>query len=311
LECFALLVYLIVAVVALAIIAGVFFLMRGAAGTAPGDPARTTAAAPSGFEFHPPATDFHVAGGAAHVYIGVPLPAGDPDPVLTEILLREAVEVLRAKRRELPLSGVSTVHAHALRNGDKVEVGKLSLDGPGELPPPADPADLPWSMKPGRDLFDDLGGEEGARPEVAFRAPGDELAPLAGELRLTGLMEAGLRAQGIDPQTASFQDLVAGLLRLAGYLPSGEIGTTMTATRNGVLHYLEIVDHEPGSHPELSERAVAGFMGRFSQSGATRGLLFTPKYAPFEIYGRERRQPRVRFVTRERFQTFVDSLSFG
>ena len=33
--------------------------------------------------FRPPAADFHVSGGDAHVFFDVPLPDGDPDPVLS------------------------------------------------------------------------------------------------------------------------------------------------------------------------------------------------------------------------------------
>ncbi len=302
--------YVILALAVVVIVAAVtyFYVRRPSSvetGTA-SEPAR------SGGGFRPVASDFHVASGEAHVYFDVPLSDGDADPVLVDILLREAVEVLRSKRSHLPLEGVSTVHAHAIRNGEKVHVGKLTLDGPGELPPPPDPSDHPFSHRSaGPDLFDELTVDSGARPAVAERARGDELEPLASEFRLTSIVEAGLRAQGIDPHQASFHDLVAGLLVVGGYVVSDDRGDTLTATKGGVTHYVELVDHAPGDHPELAERVIAGFMGRFAQSGAGRGLLFTPKYAPFIIYDRERRQPKVRFVTRERFQAFVDALTFG
>ena len=37
--------------------------------------------------------------------------------------------------------------------------------------------------------------------------------------------------------------------------------------------------------------------------------LVSDKFSPFEVYERERREPRIRFVTRERLQKFVDALS--
>ncbi len=46
-------------------------------------------------------------------------------------------------------------------------------------------------------------------------------------------------------------------------------------------------------------------------SGADRGLMVSDKFGPFEVYERERREPRVRFVTRERLQGFVDALTVG
>ena len=89
------------------------------------------------------------------------------------------------------------------------------------------------------------------------------------------------------------------------------VSAIFSATRNGVRHHIEIVDHQASEHPELSEKAVNEFMVRFAGSGAERGLLFTAKYGPFMVYDKERREPRVRFVTRERFQSFVNAISIG
>jgi hypothetical protein len=47
----------------------------------------------------------------------------------------------------------------------------------------------------------------------------------------------------------------------------------------------------------------------FGSSGADRGLLISEKFAPFEIYDRERRDRRIRFVTRERLEGFIDALA--
>ena len=218
----------------------------------------------------------------------------------------------RAKRGKLPLEGVTRVRAYADRDGQPVAVGMLSLDGPGELPPPAPPGMFHFG-RGGADVFDELSAfddPDAPMPVVDSRVPADELPLLTDEVRLTAMQDAGLRTQGVDPASASTSDLVAGLLRLAGYSVSGD-GPAFTAMRDGIAHYVEVVEHQPGSHPELSERAMDEFVVRFGNSRAGRGLLFTPKYGSFMGYDRERRQPRLRFVTRERFQTFVNSVALG
>ncbi len=303
----------IVLIAAVVVIAVVFLLLRGTSGGGPRAAGQADAAAEQagddGLAFRPPASDFHVAQGEAHVYFDVPLPEGEPDPVLAEILLGSAVEVLREKRSHLPLEGVSTVHAHGLRGSERVEVGKLTLDGPGELPPPA-PLGAAFTSHKGPDLFEEFGSAPPEAPGLDVRTPSDELPALGADLRFTATLEAGLRAQGIEPATASTSDLVPGLLRVSGYSVSGS-GNRFSATRGGVKHHIEIVDHAATDHPELSEKAVNEFMVHFAGSGAERGLLFTPKYGPFLIYDKERREPKVRFVTRERFQSFVNALSIG
>lgn len=303
-------IVLAIGVAIVIVVAAVAYLRgSGSGGEAPAAPGISSAAG-SGFSFRPPASDFHVASGEAHVYFDVPLPEGDPDPVLSKILLAEAVEVLREKRSHLPLEGVSTVHAHAKRDADTIEVGTLTLDGPGELPPPPAPGEHPFFAHHGPDIFEEFGAEPPPAPGLDVRAPSDELRPLSDEVQLTAVLEAGLRAQGIDPKAAELADVVRGLLRVANYAVTGS-GERFTATRQGLVHYVEIVEHTSGEHPELSEKAINEFMVRFGQSGAARGLLFTPKFGPFLVYDKERREPRVRFVTRERLQGFVNALAIG
>ncbi len=162
-------------------------------------------------------------------------------------------------------------------------------------------------------MFDELSefdDPDAPLPGIDSRLPDDELSPLLDDVRLTSMQDTGLRTQGIDPPAASTAELVAGLLRIAGYVVAGE-GTRFTAGREGSTDYVEVVEHAPGAHPELSERSVDEFMARFSSSGADRGLLFTSKYGSYLCYQRERRRPDVRFVTRERFQTFVNSVALG
>jgi hypothetical protein len=302
-------IFLIVVIVAVVLVLVVVLMQRSRAGgqlDSAASPPETRGGGAGG-GFRPPASDFHVEKGEARVTFDIPLPEGEPDPVLADILLREAVEVLRDKRATLPLEGVSTVHALAMRGGVAVEVGSLTLDGPGELPPPPPPGEHPLAHK-GADIFAEFGGGPPEVPGTDVRTPADELTPVGEDLQLTARMEAGLRMQGIDPTTAPTSTLVPALLRLAGYEVMGE-GLRLTATKAGDRSYVEIVDHSAGDHPELAERAVNEFLVHFGQSGATTGMLFTAKYGPFMIYDKERREQRVRFVTRERFQSFVNAVS--
>lgn len=298
---------IILAVVVIAAL--IVFLRRPRAGAEAAPAGAAAAAGGGGAGFRPPTSDFHVEHGEAHVTFDVPLPDGDPDPVLAKILLREAVEVLRDKRSHLPMQGVSAVHAHAMRSGQPVEVGRLTLDGPDELPPPPPPGEHPLAHR-GPDIFEEFGAAPPEAPGVDVRAPRDEIGPVGEDLQFTAVMEAGLRMQGIDPATAPTSTLVPALLRLAGYTVSGS-DYRLTASKAGERSYVEIVDHSEGEHPELSERAVNEFMARFGQSGSSRGMLFTAKYGPFMIHDKERREKRVRFVTRERFQAFVNAISLG
>jgi len=296
------------AVVVAAVVIWWLFLRQSETGgsVAPlGTPAQKDA---DGFSLRPPVSDFHVEAGDAHVYFDVPMPEGDPDPVLANILLSAAIETLREKRSHLPLDGVNVVHAHGLRNGQPVSAGSITLDGPGRLPDASTLQAL--DVQTESDLFDSL---EGAPAQAAPSDAGDEdvLVELGNELALTSNVEAGLRTQGVDPATASTAVLAAGLLRLGGYTVPSDTSQTWTATRGGQRTFISVVEHQTGDHPTLSEKAVNQFLAQFSQSGANQGLLFTPKFGPFLIYEKERRQPRVRFITRERFQTFVNSIAVG
>src|SRR5690606_41756200 len=83
-----------------------------------------------------PVSAFPVRGGAIHVPFDVPLPEAR-DEALEELLLAEAVEVVREKRHTLPLGDLEEIVVHAGR-GDRVrEVGRVTLPAKGELPPPA------------------------------------------------------------------------------------------------------------------------------------------------------------------------------
>jgi len=274
---------------------------------APSAPVAGSVAVEAGDRLRPSVAEFHVADGAARVHFDVPLP-DDADEVLGELLGREAVEVVREKRHSLPIDDVHTVVALGRRSGAWAVAASISLDTPGELPPPLLPELLPQGARD-MDMFDHISGLPEHAPGIAAPTKGEELPPFAGEVRLPGAASAALRAQGLDPGSAGGPEMALGLMRAAGYAiePSG--ADTYRARRDGTTTFVRVVAHTAGAHPELEERDIRQFVVDFGGSGADRGLLISEKFAPFEIYDRERRDSRVRFVTRERLAGFIDALS--
>jgi hypothetical protein len=258
----------------------------------------------------PRVAEFHVRGEEAFVHFEVPLSDGEVDEVLFDLLAREAVEVVREKRHSLPISEVHRVVAMGRRGGEWARAASVTLDTPGELPPPVAPDLLPKSHSSTFDAIEQIAGSPEVTPGVAAREPHEGLPPIGEEIVMPRAAEAGLRAIGIDPASAGAGDLVLGLLRMTGHAMTGE-GDTWTATKAGERLFVRVVDHEPGGHPELGEREVDRFVVDFVSSGSTRGILVTEKFGPFEIYDRERRDKRMRFITRERLQQFVDALALG
>ncbi len=267
-----------------------------------------------------PYREFHVAGERALVYFDVPLSAGDVDPVLSDLLLREAIEVLRDKQTHgLPLGDITEVKAFGTRNGEDVAVGSIELAVPGALPEMDRTEIVPHSSTVPFDPLAGLGemgetsgGAAATRDVGPADAVAHTLAPLSEELTLTGRTESGLRAQGLDPATMSAGDLALGLMRLAGYTisPTGREDSYVVSTP-GSRTYLKVVGHDRGDHPELHENEMKEFAVEFATSGTDRGILVTEKFGPYMIYDAERRNPKCKFVTRERLQDFVDSFSMG
>jgi hypothetical protein len=260
----------------------------------------------------PPVAEFHVSGETATVAFDVPLPEGDADEVLRDLLVREAVEVVREKRHHLPIDDVTRVVARARRAGDWTEVGVAVLETPGELPPPAAPAALP-GLRADRtfDPFDNLSDLPGHAPGLSVEAGRDVLGPLSDELRIPAALETGLRSQGIDPGATDAAGLILGIMRLGGATIRPRDDDTYDAVARGVWTLVRVVPHGPGDHPELSDSAVRRFAADFATSGADRALLITEKYCPYEVYDRENREPRARYITRERVQHFIDALAVG
>ncbi len=260
----------------------------------------------------PRVADFHVRGEEAQVYFDVPLPEGEVDEILGELLTNEALEVVREKRHALPLDGVTGVVAFAGRGAEPRKVGQVSLKEPGVLPPPMTaPPTLQLGHMGPDPLEQQFSGDlPQTAPGLAAQQRSDSLGPIGPELRLPMAVNVGLRAQGIDPDTMTSGELVLSLLRLFGYAvsPSGTPGAFM-ATKGGSTTYLREDPYRSGDHPEIDDAVMREFVIEFVNSGADRGMLVSDKFSPFGVYERERRDPRIRFVTRERIQKFVDALS--
>lgn len=139
----------------------------------------------------------------------------------------------------------------------------------------------------------------------------DTLGPIGAELRIPAALEAGLRSRGIDPSTADAGALVIGILELTGSTVTPRDEDTYEALAAGKRTLIRVVPHREGDHPELDEASIRRFAADFAGSGVDRALLISGKYSPFGVYDRERRDPRARYITRERVQHFIDALALG
>ena len=300
-------VFAVTAVVILALVTVMWRRRRGPGLTAETLPGMV---AVEGERLRPAVAEFHVRDGAAMVHFDVPLPEGGADEVLSDLLAREAVEVVREKRHTLPIEDVHRVVALGCRGTEWVEAAVIGLDTPGELPPPVIPGlMLPHAVHHDFDPFEHFDELPERAPGLAAVPVGEDLEAMA--LRLPASASAGLRAMGVDPASVDPASTVLNLMRAAGFALSDTGGETYTAARAGQRTFIRVVPHQTGDHPELGESEIRKFVVDFGSSGAARGLLITEKYSPFEVYDRERRDPRMRFVTRERLQQFVDALALG
>ncbi|NNC92119.1 MAG: hypothetical protein HKN80_06470 [Acidimicrobiia bacterium] len=259
----------------------------------------------------PPVAEFHVTGDSANVYFDVPLP-DVADTVLEKLLLHEAVEVVREKRHTLPIDQVARVVAYGKRGSEYSKVGEVGLETPGTLPPPAPPPTVFKQVGP--DPLAAFGGSAGgAAPGVAAAVPDEGIGPAGVDLELPAQIESGLRLQGLVPESATAGELVLALLRLSGFTVSAATAAdgyeTFTASNPTGRTFIWVDPLVEGDYPELAEQIISRFMVDFEQSGHERGLLVSDKFGPFLVYEKERREPRVKFITRERLQQFVDSLA--
>ncbi len=304
-------IFVIVIAVTIAIGAAIAVAVRRASSgdlAAPGETQPTT--------FRPTMASFHVEGNTATVSYDVPLPPGEVDDHLSGLLLHDAARVVREKSSAgLPIEQVERVRANGRRGGEYVEAGVLDLREPGVVPELAAPDLVPHSSTTGYDPLAHLGEQEfDVRPGIAPARPEEGLAPFADDLELSRGVEVSLRAAGIDPAHTTLEDMTLGLLAIGGYtiasVPGEDRnGSRYTARRAGAETLIEVLPHTAGDHPELSERAVNQFIVAVAERNPTRAMLITDKYGPYMIYEKERRNPKCRFITRERLQPFVDSFA--
>ncbi|MDH5293120.1 MAG: hypothetical protein OEW91_05505 [Acidimicrobiia bacterium] len=260
----------------------------------------------------PKVAEMHVVGESAQVTFDVPFPE-DGDEILADLLVQEAIEVVREKRHTLPMDMVHRVEVFTGRGAAKRQVGAHELDLPGSLPPKLDVPSM-LNLSPfARDPLEAMENDElPSVPDIAAPASSDDLGPISAELRLPKALDMGLRAQGIDPATMGAVEMVTGLLRLFGYKVNPGPGFGMFIVEKGGTRTFMLGDaYRKGDHPEVAESTVDRFMADFSMSGCDRGMLVSEKFGPFEVYDRERREPRVSFITRERLQKLIDSLALS
>ncbi|HEX6286101.1 MAG TPA: hypothetical protein VFZ80_01325 [Acidimicrobiia bacterium] len=261
---------------------------------------------------HAPLESFHVVGDEARVTFDVPLDDED-DEVLNDLLDGEAIEVVRQKRHTLPIDDVKEIVVYAGREKRR-EVARHELPAPGELPPPLLESGMSFSNiahDPFAAHFDE-GADLGLTPGTAVQVPEDELPPLVDELRIPKGLDRGLRALGTDPSALGGPEFVIALLRMFGYgVTEQAYDGSYMATKSGVSTYIETDTYRSGDYPELDEVVIRRFLANFGSSGADRGMLISDKYSPFLIHEIETNQPRVRFITRERVQRFIDSMALG
>jgi hypothetical protein len=257
-----------------------------------------------------PVRDFHVHGNEARVTFDVPLP-DQVDQVLNDLLVDEAVEVVREKRHTLPIGDVTEIVVFAGRD-EVMEVGRAKLPSPGELPPPID-RDVFNLTHIARDPFaSQFDVDHTVSYDTAVRVPADELKPLFQDLRVPQGLDRGLRARGVDPDAVTGPEFILALLEMFGYSvsPQGEPDVYL-ATKDNLRTFIRTDSFDPGEHPELDEGLVRKFVAEFATSGADRGMFISDKYGPFMTHDIEATDRRIRFVTRERAQGFIDSMALG
>lgn len=259
--------------------------------------------------------DFKVDGTTAHVYFDTHVPAGGADDVLTALMGREAMRVFESKADHLPLSEVRHVTAHGKTGDSTVAVTTIDVKKPRDMDhmDAPDASDVVRAQDVKALSEDPLGAVHAMKfgRATGYRGGVDELPPLSKELKIPANVIESVAGPGGTIAGMSLQNFITGLLRTAGYDVQVKGDGTGTARKGAISTYVQFVDHVEGSHPELDERAVDAFVMKFMASGADRGMLFTPKFGPYAIYEKERRNQKVKYMTRERLQAFVDSVAMG
>lgn len=255
---------------------------------------------------HPPVAGFEVEDGIAKVTFAVPVPL-DIDQVLREVLMIEAIEVVRERRHSSAVPPFTEIAVYAGKPHPREIASKPFPDG--VLPENTAPSMLNLStiaLDPIAVMVD----KGPSSLDLPTRSSGDKIGPVGPEIRLPKAVDTGLRAQGIDPSTMSAAELVTGLLSLVGYrVTPGVADHTWFAQKGGEKTFIREDPLGPDAYPEMDDGAIQRFLFEFQTAGTDRGLLVSDKYAPFGVHEKESREPRIRFLTRERLQKFVDGLN--
>lgn len=255
---------------------------------------------------HPPVAAFEVEDGIAKVTFAVPVPP-DVDEVLRDVLMTEAIEVVRERRHTSTVAPFTEIAVYAGKPNPREIASRPFPDG--VLPENTAPSMLNLSsiaLDPIAVMVD----KGPSSLDLPARSSGDKVGPVGAEIRLPKAVDTGLRAQGIDPSTMSAAELVTGLLSLVGYRVSpGMADHTWFAQKGGEKTFIREDPLGPDGYPEMDDGAIQRFLFEFQTAGTDRGLLVSDKYAPFGVHEKEAREPRIRFLTRERLQKFVDGLN--
>ncbi|MDE0188827.1 MAG: hypothetical protein OXN80_06980 [bacterium] len=254
--------------------------------------------------------DLSVSGDAIQVTFGVPMV--EDDPILADLLCYYALEAVRRARQTLPLEGLHRVEVFVVHKDQSKRVGSVDFDEPGKLPENFPVPEIVGLSEATRDPLDSDFVAAGASATPAPPAEGEGLAPLAVFLTIPAKVEAALRLQGVDPQNMTAGALVRAILALRGYTVSpGPDSVTFHARKGAATVMVREIPHLANGHPELTESDMRRFVMDMAGSRMARGMLVTEKYGPFSVYEWERRDPRIRFVTRERLQKAIDALALG
>lgn len=254
----------------------------------------------------PPVAAFDVEDGIAKVTFSVPVPA-QVDEVLRDVLMTEAIEVVRERRHAGTVPPFTEIAVYAGVPASREIASRPFPDG--VLPDPSSASMLNLSAI-ASDPLEVLVSQGPSNLDLPTRTSGDKVGAIGSEIRVPKAIDTGLRAQGIDPSTMTAAQLVTGMLSLVGYKVSpGVADHTWFAQKGGERTFIREEPLTPDGYPEVDDAAIQRFLFEFQTAGADRGLFVSDKYAPYGIYDKEAREPRIRFLTRERLQKFVDGLS--
>ncbi len=312
---------IVVVIIGLVLIAVIWAVVSALQNT-PSDAVSHSEAAPVAEDrVRPILVDFHVHDTTAMIYYNVPLPEGEVDEYLRDLVCHDASLVLHEKRAHgLPIAQVTRATVFGRRGDEAVQIGTREFEEPGLIPEIAAPELIPHMSVAGHDPLAHLGEQDlDIQPGVADREAKEGLSPFLDEIMIAEAVEVRLRAAGVDPANVSLQDLALSLLKTAGYeievgragVSTVESGTAEVymARKAGSEALVVIVPHASGEHPELSERVVNTFVIAVAETNPQRALLITDKFGPYLVYEKERSDPRCRFITRERLQAFVNSFA--